>query len=293
MTVTYFSQNGTALPSPLPNPFFTQTQNVTAVVTNPLNTNCSNSTTLNFIVRPLPSLQPDTEVIICEGIQSIVINAGISQGSTQNFTYQWYKNQSLIPGATNVNLPVSEEGTYEVVVTNIFGCENTRTIEVIYSEPATIEDIIIQDLVDNNSVTINVSGEGNYVYSIVSENGPYQESPIFTDIKPGIYTVYVIDTNGCGNSSKVISVLGAPKFFTPNGDSYNDTWTIIGISPAFYKNSKVNIFDRYGKLLIQIIPANGGWNGEYNGRPMPSRDYWYVLELEGGRVAKGHFSLKR
>lgn len=293
MTVTYFNQNGTALPSPLPNPFFTQTQNVTAVVTNPLNTNCTDSSVLNFIVRPLPNLLPDTEAIICEGVQSIVINAGIAQGSSQNFTYQWYKNQSLITGATNVNLPVSEEGTYEVVVTNIFGCEKTRTIEVIYSEPATIEDIIIQDLVDNNSVTINVSGEGDYVYSIVSENGPYQESPIFTDIKPGIYTVYVKDVNECGITSQVISVLGAPKFFTPNGDSYNDTWTIIGITPAFYKNSKVNIFDRYGKLLIQITPVNGGWNGEYNGRPMPSSDYWYVLELEGGRVAKGHFSLKR
>jgi gliding motility-associated-like protein len=293
VTVTYFNQNGTALPSPLPNPFFTQSLNVTAVVTNPLNTNCSDSTVLNFTVRPLPSLLPDAEAIICEGVQSIVINAGIAQGSSQSFTYQWYKNQSLIPGATNVNLPVSEEGTYEVTVTTIFGCEKTRTIEVIYSEPATIEEIIISDLVDNNSINIIVSGAGNYVYSIVSENGPFQESPIFTDVKPGIYTVYVVDLNECGNSSQVISVLGAPKFFTPNGDSYNDTWTIVGITPAFYKNSKVNIFDRYGKLLIQITPVNGGWNGEYNGRPMPSSDYWYVLELEGGRVAKGHFSLKR
>ena len=293
MTVTYFNQNGTSLPSPLPNPFFTQSQNVTAVVTNPLNSNCTDSTILKFTVHPLPSLQPDTEVILCEGVQSVVINAGILQGSTQSFTYQWYKNQTLIPGATSVNLPVSEEGTYLVTVTNIFGCEKTRTIEVIYSEPATIEEVIIQDLVDNNSVNIVVSGAGNYVYSIVSENGPYQESPIFTDLKPGIYTVYVKDVNGCGISSQVISVLGAPKFFTPNGDSYNDTWTIIGITPAFYKNSKVNIFDRYGKLLIQITPVNGGWNGEYNGRPMPSSDYWYVLELEGGRVVKGHFSLKR
>jgi gliding motility-associated-like protein len=293
VTVTYFNQNGTALPSPLPNPFFTQSQNVTAVVTNPLNTNCSDSTVLNFTVRPLPSLLPDTEAVICEGVQSIIINAGIAQGSSQNFTYQWYKNQSLIPGATNVNLLVSEEGTYEVNVITIFGCEKTRTIEVIYSEPATIEEIIITDLVDNNSINIIVSGAGNYVYSIVSENGPFQESPIFIDVKPGIYTVYIKDLNECGNTSQVISVLGAPKFFTPNGDGYNDTWTIVGISPAFYKNSKVNIFDRYGKLLIQIIPANGGWNGEYNGRPMPSNDYWYVLELEGGRVAKGHFSLKR
>jgi gliding motility-associated-like protein len=293
VTVTYFNQNGTALPSPLPNPFFTQSQNVTAVVTNPLNTNCDDSTILNFTVRPLPSLLPDSEAIICEGVQSIVINAGIAQGSSQNFTYQWYKNQSLIPGATNVNLPVSEEGTYEVTVTTIFGCEKTRTIEVIYSEPATIEEIIISDLVDNNSINVIVSGAGNYVYSIVSENGPFQESPIFTDVLPGIYTVYVVDLNECGNTSQVISVLGAPKFFTPNGDSYNDTWTIVGITPAFYKNSKVNIFDRYGKLLIQITPVNGGWNGEYNGRPMPSSDYWYVLELEGGRVAKGHFSLKR
>lgn len=293
MTVTYFNQNGTALSSPLPNPFFTQTQNVTAVVTNSINSNCSDSTILKFVVRPLPSLPPDEEAIICEGVQSIVIKAGIPQNSTQNYTYQWYKNQTLITGATHVNLTVTEEGTYEVTVTNIFGCEKTRTIEVIYSEPATIETVIINDLVDNNSINIVVSGAGDYVYSMVSENGPYQESPLFTDIKPGIYTVYVKDLNECGNTSQVISVLGAPKYFTPNGDSYHDTWNIVGITPAFYKNSKVNIFDRYGKLLIQIIPVRGGWNGEYNGKPMPSNDYWYVLELEGGRVVKGHFALKR
>ena len=202
----------------------------------------------------------------------------------------------MIPGATNVNLPVSEEGTYEVVVTNIFGCERTRTIEVIYSEPATIEEVIIQDLVDNNSVTIIVSGVGNYEYSIVSENGPYQESPVFTDVLPGIYTVYVKDVNECGITSQVISVLGAPKFFTPNGDSYNDTWSIIGISPAFYKNSKVNIFDRYGKLLKTLPDSIKGWDGTFNGQNMPSDDYWFVAKVKQNGESfdvKGHFALKR
>ena len=133
MTVTYFNQNGTELPSPLPNPFFTQSQNVTAVVTNPLNTNCSDSTILNFTVRPLPSLLPDTEAIICEGVQSIVINAGIAQGSSQNFTYQWYKNSVLIGGATTTSLVVAQSGVYSLTAKLAGGC----TIENSNSAAAT------------------------------------------------------------------------------------------------------------------------------------------------------------
>ncbi|HET8810447.1 MAG TPA: T9SS type B sorting domain-containing protein, partial [Flavobacteriaceae bacterium] len=67
-----------------------------------------------------------------------------------------------------------------------------------------------------------------------------------------------------------------PKFFTPNGDGYNDTWNIIGISDQ--PNAQIYIFDRYGKLLKQLSPTGPGWDGTYNGRPMPSSDYWFRVQ---------------
>ena len=33
-------------------------------------------------------------------------------------------------------------------------------------------------------------------------------------------------------------------------------------------------------------------NDAFNGQQMPASDYWYSIQLEEGRVVKGHFSLK-
>ncbi|MFN4198131.1 MAG: T9SS type B sorting domain-containing protein, partial [Flavobacterium sp.] len=85
-----------------------------------------------------------------------------------------------------------------------------------------------------------------------------------------------------------------PPFFTPNQDGYNDTWNIIGGDQLV--NAKIYIFDRYGKLLKQISPNGEGWDGTYNGRPLPSTDYWFTINYEENgtpKEFKAHFSLKR
>ena len=87
--------------------------------------------------------------------------------------------------------------------------------------------------------------------------------------------------------------LSYPKFFTPNGDNYNDTWQIKNLDKKGLENSKINIFDRFGKLIKQITADGIGWNGTYNGNQLASTDYWFVLELTNGKTVKGHFSLKR
>ena len=105
--------------------------------------------------------------------------------------------------------------------------------------------------------------------------------------------VYVKDNNRCGIAQKGVNVLGIPNYFTPNGDGYNDFWNIKGVNRAYNLKITISIFDRFGKLLKQMKPTDLGWDGQYNDQIMPSEDYWYSIELENGRTAKGHFSLKR
>ncbi|NJM78616.1 MAG: T9SS type B sorting domain-containing protein [Flavobacterium sp.] len=93
---------------------------------------------------------------------------------------------------------------------------------------------------------------------------------------------------------KEIEVIDYPKFFTPNGDGFNDTWNIFGLSSI--PNTKIFIFDRYGKLIKQISPAGLGWDGSFNGEQLPSTDYWFTVEYEENqqaKVFKAHFALKR
>ena len=255
---------------------------------------------IKLIVNPKPSIDTNKDghdnKLVCSNLPSffVELNAGITDGTpTANYSYQWNKDGVILNSETNSTIDVNSNGTYLVTVATPSGCSRTRTIQVTASDIATINSVEIIDLTDNNSVTINASGKGIYQYSLDARVGPFQISNLFENVAAGIHDVYVIDTNGCGTISKTIAVIGVPKFFTPNGDGFNDFWNIKGVNNIFNSKSIIYIFDRYGKLLKQIIPSSLGWDGTINGAPMPGDDYWFTVELEDGREAKGHFSLKR
>ena len=70
---------------------------------------------------------------------------------------------------------------------------------------------------------------------------------------------------------------------------------------AAFEDIEVMIFDRYGRLLAEYSGALdrtqglAGWDGTYNGKELPTGDYWYhiVLNDDKGRVFTGHFTLYR
>lgn len=300
MVVRYFDANNNSLPSPLPNPFITATQNVRVTVENPKNTTCIEETLLSFVVNPLPNINLNKDGVedqlVCTNLPTftVQINGGINDGTpTTNYTYVWKKDGAVVAGQTGYTLDVNSEGLYTVDVATSQGCSRTRTIKVTASDIAKIESVEIVDLNDVNKVTIIVSGSGDYEYSLNDATGPFISSNVFENIPSGIHTIYVNDKNGCGIVSKEVAVVGAPKYFTPNGDGYNDYWNIKGTNTTANSKSVIRIFDRYGKLLKQIFPNSNGWDGTFNGQALPSDDYWYTVVLEDGREIKGHFALKR
>jgi gliding motility-associated-like protein len=188
-------------------------------------------------------------------------------------------------------LDVNAEGVYTVEVTNHSGCSRTRTITVTASNKATFT-VDVVDLSDVNTVTVNATGPGVYQYSLDEPNGFWQDSNFFPNVPAGIHVVYVNDKNGCGSVHQEIVLVGVPKFFTPNGDSYNDVWEIKGVSK--YPQAEVQLFDRYGKYITTLNTINRSWDGTYNSSPLPADDYWYIINLGNGKPEiKGHFSLKR
>ena len=234
--------------------------------------------------------------MICSNLPSffVTLNAGILDGSpTTKYSYIWSKDTVVLANETGSTLDVNQEGTYSVEVSSLESCSRTRTIKVTASDVAKITTIDIIDLTDSNTITINTTGQGQYEYSLDMPFGPFQESNFFDNVSAGIHKVFINDKNGCGTINKSIAIIGIPKFFTPNGDGQNDYWNVKGVNENFNKNTTIYIFDRYGKLLKQIIPSSQGWDGSSNGFVLPADDYWYTIKLEDGREAKGHFSLKR
>jgi gliding motility-associated-like protein len=241
---------------------------------------CFDVTSFDLIVNPYPVPNMSQSWGLCQG-GSVTVTAPGGFDS-----YVWSSGQQNVLSAV-----FSQSGQYTLTVTE-GDCTGVFPFEVVASNPATIHDIEISDwTAEDNSITVvlDSSSIGNYFYSIDGEH--YQASNVFNNLSTGSYTVYVKDDNGCGIVHENVWLLSYPRFFTPNGDGHNDFWRI--------KFSEVEphlmtyVFDRYGKLITGFLPGSAGWDGTYNGEPLPSTDYWFLVKREDGKLYRGHFAMKR
>jgi gliding motility-associated-like protein len=251
--------------------------------------NCFGISEVTLIVNPLPIVEPRAIVDYCgNDPQPLVIDAGALTGNTGSFTYLWST------GETTYSIQTAIAGDYIVDVTNSNGCVSRRTVTVIISEPAAITGIAVINAGagPSGSATINITGNSNYQFRI-SRDDAFQDSNVFNNLAPGFYTAFVKDRNGCGTTRLDFSVVGYPRFFTPNNDGFNDFWQLLGVSVVFEPRTDIFIFDRFGKLLKQLSPEGPGWDGTFNGAPLPSNDYWFQATLLDGTTFSANFSLKR
>ncbi|RTY92417.1 T9SS type B sorting domain-containing protein [Flavobacterium sp. GT3R68] len=280
----YLSANDAVLQiNPLPNTFTNTTTNQQIIYARIINgADCYGIKPITLIVNTfLPNDFEDKEVYLCDGNSTTLsVASGFSN-------YEW---STGVSGPNAVSIAVASSGIYTVIVKNSNGCFATKKFIVkdsgiaIFTSLPTVNDFAGSQ----NSVLVNYSGSGDY-YEFSLDGIRFQDSPLFTDVPTGEYWVYIRDTHGCGTTPPVfITVLDYPRYFTPNGDSYNEIWAI----PFLKSNSIITIFDRYGKIIYSFNGTTG-WNGKLNSQDLPSTDYWFVVSLENGRIVKGHFSLKR
>ncbi len=289
--------------NPLSNPYSNTSnpQTIYARVSNVSTTTsiCYATTSLELQVNLLPIFDLEPSYILCvntngtEVVGLPVMETGLSP---VDYSFEWRFNNTVIAGSTGNSHTATQAGNYSVVVTNRTTlCENTDQTVVNSSEPPTLTaEVTSAAFSDNATIQAQVSGSGNYELSI--DNGPWTTETLFTGLSEGIHEVWARDIIGCGQARVELLVIGYPPFFTPNGDGYNDTWNIFSLSDQL--ESKIRIFDRYGKLLKEIRPQSRGWDGTYNGELMPSSDYWFTVnyrdpDTDTVKQYKAHFTLKR
>jgi len=139
---------------------------------------------------------------------------------------------------------------------------------------------------------VHKGNEGTYIVRIQDPEGV---DPSDNKLKKRI-EAKVEDSKGC-TAEQVFYVdfvdIDIPRFFTPNGDGENDTWSPRNTQQ--YPNILTQIYDRYGRLLKELSRAET-WDGTYNGKALPTGDYWYIITLgeeDDSREFKGHFTLFR
>ena len=262
---------------------------------------CFETAEVTLEVNPLPIVEIEEEYILCvdlngsEVLAPLVIDTGLSD---VDYTFVWADASGTIVGTNSSYAPV-QGGVYTLEVydaTLITECAAPiEAFTVIESTPPIVTAQVTTAAFANTHVIEAVAtGQGQYEYSL--DQGPWEDSGTFIDVTPGEHMVSVRDINGCGEGKAFVYVIDYPLYFTPNGDGYHDTWNIIGVSNQV--NAKINIFDRYGKLIKEVNPSGKGWDGTYNGALLPSSDYWFTLNYidpitANPEVLRAHFTLKR
>lgn len=264
-----------------------------------ISANCAVETSFELNLNSIPVIDPKNNITQCGSINLPLITGSNLTGNEAYYTEPNGLGDLFLDGDTITytdfeNYPITLY-LYDEVPTETNDCLDEITIEItVYNATEfnlTEENLDINDI---GTIIINMNDDTiNYEYSI--DDSEFQTNNIFLEIPEGIHTLTVQDENECVIQSitfenRIIYAI-IPNFFSPNGDGVNDLWEVVDNLNVM---EIITIFDRYGKVITQILPNSTGWNGYYNGKQILETDYWYVIDLTSGKQPiRGHFSLKK
>ncbi|MDB4241852.1 Ig-like domain-containing protein, partial [Polaribacter sp.] len=193
--------------------------------------------------------------------------------------------------------PIAVDDTYNVIENNTL-----ISIDIVANDTDVDGDYLtLMTVITDGAGTVAVNTDGVSVDYLPAENFNGTETINYTVsdgelIDEGKLTIIVAPVD---DFQLVIPALDFPSFFTPNGDGINDTWNIKWVDTNNYFSSEVYIYNRFGKVVAKLNLNEQGWDGTYNGKTVPSGDYWVTVKLIPVDTDKkiifktGNFSLLR
>lgn len=183
-------------------------------------------------------------------------------------------------------------GDHYLTIAHANGCMTTYDFTIDSFEPLTLT---LENNTINQITAVAEGGVEDYTFYFNGvDNGT--DNTYFIN-RTDTYTVTVVDENGCEATAEIFMEfidVEFPNFFTPDGDGRNDLWLPDNIEG--FPDVLIKIYDRYGRVVEVMARNVKGWDGNYDGKPLPTGDYWYVVQLQGeqdNREFVGHFTLYR
>lgn len=225
-------------------------------------------------------------------------------------TYQWFKDDVAISGATNQTYSATEAAKYSVKV-DYGGCQASASIALqVYQLNAslniplspeittiasgeTLNVIVTSDvanpkfqwflndiLIDGaNSSEYLVTVKGDYKVTISSE-----ESTCTSTTELPFVIGYDSDPN------PFPEVVNIPNLISPNGDGINDTW-IIPQEYANNENVQVQIISAYGEQVLKTNNYQNDWPTNTIDFKNINPVYYYIITTADNKVKQGSITV--
>lgn len=239
-----------------------------------------------------------------------LLTAGISangpldlcQGETVTLTAIGGTSWTWSTGATSQSITVSNAGSYYVVASDQCGSDTTAALTVSVTNGLPTAGISAAQFGYTITFTDNSTGATSWSWNFGDNTSSSEQNPVHEYSTSGVYMVTLIVSNSCGSDTTSMLLelgdgtdqLGLFNAFSPNGDGYNDTWTIP--LAELYSNNTVTIVNRWGNEVWKASAYDNNnvvWNGQnLNGDNLPDGSYFYIITYNG-KDSRGWVFIKR
>ena len=181
---------------------------------------CSNTATINITINALPTVT----LSALDDLTTICADSAFHFTATcqsEEPTYAWKFNNTLIEEAEESTLRATEAGKYVVNVTDENGCSNvsdTLTVTV-HTLPVVTTDVVNVSCTERGAVTLIITGEGtsftcawNGANPVAVEQTADGYIKAFSNLNGGDYIYAITDNNGCTTNDTV--TVGDPGTIT-------------------------------------------------------------------------------
>ena len=257
---------------------------------------CTSTLSSNTIqVIPIPVADFDLTYNICQPTFLTFDNQSAQTSTGVNYTWNFGDG-----GTSNMEDPThnfADSGTYTItlVVNNDNQCYDTISQTVYVNK---IDEILLLASNDttfctqfNDYTTLHAWATGGYNNNLTYTWTPSTSTATDTmNVSPMFTTTYTVTAmDSCGNYKNetiivnIVCPITIPNVFTPNSDGSNDYFVVQNLE--FYPNSRIEIFNRWGRKIYESSDYQNDWTGE----DYADGTYYYILFMPDGKTTYSGF----
>jgi len=243
---------------------------------------------LTITLNASPSLSFDNVEPVCVDADPFLLTAKDDHGIAGTFKF----TGKGITGTNTFNPALAGVGDHEITYSFLTskGCEDTLKRVIRVNELPDIEigeDLDILLAGEKQIPTKIITGTGlTYQWSpSIGLSADNVLSPIASPKETTKYTLTASTRDGCIVVKEVTVTVhidpNIPNAFSPNGDGFNDTWSVKYLET--FVNADIKVFNRYGQEVFYAKQYTEAWDGRFKGKDMPLGVYYYIIEPNNGR----------